>query len=126
MKPAVGADGRAALAHVMGSARLLVFDFDGTLAPIVARPQHARVPLAVARRLARLAEPLPVAVVTGRAVDDVAGRLGFAPQFLFDSHGAEDPSEPQSLRWSKVLEPTRKRLRTHQAGLAAAGALVEA
>lgn len=125
MKPALGAEGRAALAHVMGSTPLLAFDFDGTLAPIVARPQDARVPLPVARRLARLAAQWPVAVVTGRAVGDVADRLGFEPRFLVGSHGAEDPADPEHLRWSRALEPTRRRLQAHQAELAAAGVQVE-
>lgn len=125
MKPALGAEGRAALSHVMGSAPLLAFDFDGTLAPIVARPQDARVPLPVARRLARLSAHFPVAVVTGRAVSDVADRLGFQPQFLVGSHGAEDPADPQHLRWSQALEPTRELLRVHRSELADAGVQVE-
>lgn len=60
---------------------LLVTDFDGTVAPIVARPGEAR-PLAAAhaalRRLAGLAAapvPVLVAVVTARDSDDVAARL---------------------------------------------------
>ena len=46
-------DGDAALAALMlhRPALLLAFDFDGTLAPIVARPGDARVPPALARCL---------------------------------------------------------------------------
>lgn len=69
--------GRSALAALMRRRALLGFDFDGTLAPIVARPHDARIPRAVAAQLARLVQLLPVAIVTGRALDDVYGRLGF-------------------------------------------------
>ncbi|NBD21330.1 trehalose-phosphatase [Aquabacterium fontiphilum] len=75
---------------------LLVFDFDGTLAPIVAQPDAARAPLAVARALEALMQHHVVAIVTGRAVDDVAGRLGFVPHHVLGSHGAEDPADVQS------------------------------
>ena len=47
---------------------LLAFDVDGTLAPIVARPERARVPTATRRVLAHLAASrgIDVALVTGR------------------------------------------------------------
>lgn len=72
---------------------LLVFDFDGTLAPIVAQPDAARAPLAVARALEALMQHHVVAIVTGRAVQDVSGRLGFVPHHILGSHGAEDPAD---------------------------------
>ena len=50
MLPALGAAGRAALAATMRKRPLLAFDFDGTLAPIVARPDDARLTRAVASR----------------------------------------------------------------------------
>src|SRR6266536_3236848 len=49
---------------------LLAFDIDGTLAPIVDRPWDARVPGDVQRGLKSLASHAPVAIVTGRAVED--------------------------------------------------------
>ena len=61
--------------HIGAIVRLV----DGTLAPIVARPADARVPAAVAHRLQRLASRLPVAVVSGRRVQDVRPRLLFTP-----------------------------------------------
>ena len=80
MRHLLSARGEAALAALMRRRPLLAFDFDGTLAPIVARPEDARVPAAVAARLAVLALRLPVAIVTGRAIGDVRHRLGFEPQ----------------------------------------------
>jgi trehalose 6-phosphate phosphatase len=118
--------GDAALANAMRRRPLLAFDFDGTLAPIVARPDDARVPGAVAALLAGLGARLPVAIVTGRAVADVRGRLGFVPQFIVGNHGAEDEAgavDPQAL--TRALDPLRELLLAHAASLAAAGVRVE-
>src|SRR5260370_40332468 len=53
--------------------RLAVFlDYDGTLTPIVARPELARLPPATGEVLARLARRFPGAVLSGRAREDVA------------------------------------------------------
>lgn len=82
-------EGEAALGAVMREAPLLAFDFDGTLTPIVARPEAARLSAAVAARLEALGRQLPVAIISGRSVDDLAGRLGFRPQYLVGNHGAE-------------------------------------
>ena len=68
-------EGEAALAAVMRLAPVLAFDFDGTLAPIVARPDQAHVPPPVSEGLAHLAQRLPVAVISGRSVADVRARL---------------------------------------------------
>ena len=65
MKRLFTPEGETALADTMRRQPLLAFDFDGTLAPIVARPDDARVPPAVAHRLQRLASRLPVAIVSG-------------------------------------------------------------
>jgi hypothetical protein len=94
MQHLFGPDGEAALAAALRQRPLLAFDFDGTLTPIVARAEDARLSAAVSARLKALATQLPLAIVTGRAVADVRDRLGFEPQFLMGSHGAEDPRDP--------------------------------
>ena len=68
---------------------VLVFDLDGTLAPIVAHFSQAAVPAHTAAQLTRLLRFWPVAVVTGRSVADARGILGFTPDYLFGNHGAE-------------------------------------
>ena len=61
----------AALLADPGSA-LLAIDFDGTLAPIVARPEDARPAEGAREVLAALAERLgAVAIVSGRAAEEV-------------------------------------------------------
>lgn len=68
---------------------LCAFDFDGTLAPIVTQPGQARLAGAVAQRLMRLAMLAPVAIITGRALDDIRSRLPFTPAYLIGNHGLE-------------------------------------
>ncbi|MBX6363005.1 MAG: trehalose-phosphatase [Gemmatimonadetes bacterium] len=72
-----------ALAHWPGLAatlrgrRLAVFlDYDGTLTPIVDRPDLAVLSEDMRETLRRLAATWPTAVVSGRARDDVAARVG--------------------------------------------------
>ena len=119
------AEGEAALAAIVPRRVLLGFDFDGTLAPIVARPDDARVSAAVANTLQRLSTHRPVAIVTGRRVADVAPRLGFNPQYIVGNHGAEDPGRPLMPQLDAVLEPLRLRLAARAAELQALGVQVE-
>ena len=118
--------GEAALAATLQRRPLLAFDFDGTLAPIVARPDDARISQAVSARLKILAARLPVAIVTGRAVSDVRGRLGFEPRYIVGSHGAEDGLDASAAdARARALDPLRDLLRVRGAILAAAGIGVE-
>ncbi|MBK6864121.1 MAG: trehalose-phosphatase [Ideonella sp.] len=118
--------GEAALASLLSRRPLLAFDFDGTLAPIVASPDRARIAPQVSARLRALGQRLPVAIVTGRSVDDVRSRLGFEPTYIVGNHGAEDPFEPVGDQAHVVaLDPMRALLRSHGAQLDAAGVVVE-
>jgi trehalose 6-phosphate phosphatase len=65
-----------------------------------------------------------VAIVTGRAVDDVRPRLGFEPQYVVGNHGAEDPLRPASAP-PPALETLRQRLAAAAPRLRAAGVTVE-
>jgi trehalose 6-phosphate phosphatase len=118
--------GDAALATLMRRRPLLAFDFDGTLAPIVARPDEARVPTALTALLSWLAARVPVAIVTGRAVADVRARLGFVPQFIVGNHGAEDEAAAGDVQaLMRAIDPLRQLLFARAAPLAAAGVRVE-
>ncbi|MDO9005281.1 MAG: trehalose-phosphatase [Aquabacterium sp.] len=122
--------GQQALEAVMQRRPLLAFDFDGTLAPIVTRPDDARVSIGVAQRLAQLAAHLPVAIVTGRSVDDVAPRLGFDPHYIIGNHGAEDPEQPQLppevyTALTDQLNVLRVKIEGNADALASAGIQVE-
>ena len=125
MKHLFSPDGRHALKDVLQREPLLAFDFDGTLAPIVARPDDARVPVPLARRLAQLTQLRPVAVVTGRRIADVVDRLGFVPQFLVGNHGAEDAARPADPRALAAMDRLRTLLDARAPVLQAAGVSVE-
>ncbi|RZJ07222.1 MAG: trehalose-phosphatase [Rubrivivax sp.] len=119
-------EGEGALAAVLKLRPLMAFDFDGTLAPIVARPDDARISVAVASRLNALSARLPVAIVTGRTVADVQGRLGFEPQFIVGNHGAEEAQpDADATRLVEPLNGLRALLQAHGTELHAAGVSVE-
>jgi trehalose 6-phosphate phosphatase len=119
------AAGEDALRAVMQRAPLLAFDFDGTLAPIVQRPEDARVPPADASLLERLAVHRPVAIVTGRRVADVQGRLGFSPRYVIGNHGAEDPDDASGSIAIDALDAIRQRIAQRLPALQAAGVNIE-
>jgi len=118
-------EGDADLASALSQQPLLAFDFDGTLAPIVARPTDARVPIATLRRLRRLARLLPVAVISGRTVADLQQRLGFEPHHVMGNHGAEDPLRGQRPDWHEALNGVRDRLAAAADDLQHVGVTVE-
>jgi trehalose-phosphatase len=109
---------------------LVATDYDGTLAPIVKDPAEAR-PLREAvialRQLASLANT-HVAVVSGRALRDLAGMVGEPEDVhLVGSHGSEfDPDFAQSLPSEAVA--LHRRVHEALAGIAAKvpGARLEA
>ncbi|HEV7913484.1 MAG TPA: trehalose-phosphatase, partial [Albitalea sp.] len=119
------ADGDAALEAVMRGHPVLAFDFDGTLAPIVPRPDDAKVPPAVSEGLARLALALPVAIITGRSVADVRPRLGFTPRYVVGNHGAEDPEVGPPSVASQALDALRHRIAAREGLLRRTGVEVE-
>jgi trehalose 6-phosphate phosphatase len=125
MKPAFSPEGLAALRAALRLQPLLAFDFDGTLAPIVAHPDDARVSVLTSQRLAVLARRHPVAIVTGRAVADVARRLGFTPQYIVGNHGAEDLLDARRPLWQAALDGLRSRMAGQAQALAAAGVQAE-
>jgi trehalose-phosphatase len=91
----------AQLAAEPGKAGLFL-DFDGVLAPIVERPEDAVPPPETRAELERLVGRYAlVAVVSGRAGEDVRARLGVDGVVCVGSHGLE--LEPQADRWRRTL-----------------------
>jgi trehalose 6-phosphate phosphatase len=117
--------GEADLAATVARRPLLAFDFDGTLSPIVSRPIDARVPIATLRRLKRLAHRLPLAVISGRAIEDLRHRLGFEPTFIVGNHGAEDPLLDHRPELNGALDGLRARVLVLADELRHAGVQVE-
>lgn len=68
----------------------VILDVDGTLAPIVARPELAEVPAATRSELERLVSRYRlVACLSGRAGDDAARLVGIAGVEIVGNHGLE-------------------------------------
>lgn len=67
----------------------VLLDFDGTLAEIVADPDAATLVDGAGRSLAALARVCPVAIVSGRGLDDVRKRVGVDGLWYAGSHGYE-------------------------------------
>lgn len=73
---------------VLGDRTPAVFlDYDGTLTPIVERPDLAVLGETVRATIRRLAALCPVAVVSGRDLDDVARHVGLDELVYAGSHG---------------------------------------
>lgn len=81
----------------------LFLDFDGVLAPIVPERELAAAPAGTRAELERLvARYALVAVVSGRAGEDVRARVGVDGVVCVGSHGLE--AEPEAEIWRPTLE----------------------
>jgi trehalose 6-phosphate phosphatase len=70
--------------------RVVIFlDYDGTLTPIVARPEDAHLPDTMRDVLAALARTYTVAIVSGRDLADVRQRVHLETLYYAGSHGFE-------------------------------------
>ena len=82
------------LAQLAWSRVLLAFDFDGTLAPIVADRDRAVMRSRTRALLTAACELYPCAVISGRAQRDVATRLGpIGVKYVVGNHGIEPGSD---------------------------------
>lgn len=96
---------RRLLAEFLREPRELVcaFDFDGTLAPIVAQPTLAHMRPEVEERLRALAQRCSVAVLSGRSVADLQERIRIPGIQLVGNHGLESPHvHPDALALSRT------------------------
>lgn len=110
---------------------LLLFDFDGTLTPIVPNPDEACLPPAVASQLAHLSEGTKflVGLITGRSLADIQHRIGIPGLIYAGNHGLEihgpglDFIHEVAARLAIVQAPITARLKEALAGLT--GVIVE-
>jgi trehalose 6-phosphate phosphatase len=112
-----GGASRGVLETFAWSNVLLAFDYDGTLAPIVASPGHAVMRMLTRRLLSRLSRLYPCVVISGRARADALARLrGIGIHQVVGNHGAElrggtQGFQHQTREWMPTL---RRRLRGTQ------------
>ena len=72
-----------------GGKALLFLDYDGTLTPIVERPEDAELDDSMRDTLKALAGKCTVAIVSGRGLADVRKRVGLEEIYYAGSHGFE-------------------------------------
>jgi trehalose 6-phosphate phosphatase len=85
-----GLDQLDEIASKLDSRRLALFlDYDGTLTPIVSRPELALLSPDTREVLRRIASLATVAVVSGRALDDVRALVGIEELVYAGNHGFE-------------------------------------
>ncbi|TAK17133.1 MAG: trehalose-phosphatase [Acidobacteria bacterium] len=78
---------------------LLAFDFDGTLAPLVARAADASMRPRTAKLFNAVAHRYPCVIVTGRRARDIRRRLGNAPvAAVVGNHGADSAINRAAVR----------------------------
>jgi len=105
-------EGRKALRKVASRSVLFAFDFDGTLAKLSPQRGHVKLSPITHEWLRELNKRAPCAVVSGRALHDLAPRLNGAVPYLIGNHGIETPLMPGEalrpvehvcLEWMKQL-----------------------
>lgn len=111
------------LATAAGRPLALLFDFDGTLAPVPDHPADGCLPPAMRELLGCLGARHPLAVVSGRALHDLATRVALPSAYLAGNHGLElrgADYDPQALElaagWRPLLDAVHDRLSPLLAG----------
>ena len=109
--------------------RLAVFlDYDGTLTPIVSHPAHAVLSDSTRQAVQTLAARMPVAILSGRDLDDIRRRVDIDGIVYAGSHGF-DIAGPRGVRkqvaaeFLPILDAAEKELGEKLAGMA--GVLLE-
>lgn len=90
---------RARLKAIPPHRLIVFFDYDGTLTPIVRRPEEARLKTPVRRALSRLARLVPVVIVSGRALSDLRRRVGVAGIRYVAHHGLVYKEPGSAVQW---------------------------
>ncbi|HYG64547.1 MAG TPA: trehalose-phosphatase [Thermoanaerobaculia bacterium] len=80
--------------RLAGSKPAVFLDYDGTLSPIAPRPELATLPLATREVLQHLALHLPVAILSGRGLEDVTALVGISSIIYAGSHGFDISGPP--------------------------------
>ena len=110
---ALSDDGVRALRHAATQGLLYAFDFDGTLAPISSDRRAVTVAAGTLQALDELAKQAPCAIVSGRALADVATRINGHVPHVIGNHGIESPltsrrmlteAEENCAKWKHQLE----------------------
>lgn len=89
MTPLFSEAGYAALRRFLVKPALCLFDFDGTLAPLVSDPARVKLQPSIQLQLQAIQSRAPVGIITGRSLADIRERMGFEPDYVVGNHGLE-------------------------------------
>jgi trehalose 6-phosphate phosphatase len=110
--------------RLVGRRPAVFCDYDGTLTPIVDRPQDARISPRMREAVRRLAARCPVCVVSGRDRRDVQELMGVDDLVVAGSHGFDVWSPTDGALWREdgagsvdLLRAVEGRLRARLAGI---------
>jgi trehalose-6-phosphatase len=89
---------------------LLMFDYDGTLAPTALHPSQAKLSDIIRRKLRQLSlrDQCAVAVVSGRALSDLRRRVGLRHVIYIGNHGLEIESNGWGFEHPQAHEARRQ------------------
>jgi trehalose 6-phosphate phosphatase len=107
-------EGKRRLDQIVQPGVLCVFDFDGTLSAIVPEPDRAHLTPDVYQSLVELSALTPVAILTGRSLEDIRPRLRFEPAYVVGNHGLEGVPgcEESSARYLALCHDWEQAIRT--------------
>jgi len=83
--------------HLSGKQLAIFLDYDGTLTPIVAHPEEARLHSSMRQILQQLASKYAVAIISGRDLQDIKQLVGIENIYYAGSHGF-DTAGPKGLK----------------------------
>lgn len=115
----------------MNNTKLLLLDFDGTLAPIVKLPREAKLPSETKKLLQQLSEKkgVYIAIISGRKLDDIKEKIGLQNIIYGGNHGLEGEffGEKYSLPVPDKMLLTLKTIKKQMTQIAAEfkGVLIE-
>jgi trehalose 6-phosphate phosphatase len=90
-------------ASARGNQVAVFLDYDGTLTPIVSQPEEALLSDSMRQALKELASRVPLAILSGRDLDDVRQHVGIKNIVYAGSHGF-DIAGPDGLRRQMASE----------------------
>jgi trehalose-phosphatase len=101
---------------IAGRKPAVFLDYDGTLTPIVERPEDALLPVETRAVVARLAALLPVAILSGRDLPDVRAMVGvdgivYAGSHGFDIERADGGRDQRGREFLPELDAAERELR---------------
>lgn len=102
-------------ARLSGRPLFVCLDYDGTLTPIVARPELAMLGAEMRQTLARLSHVYPTAVISGRSKADARKAVDLDDIYYAGNHGLEiEGPDGTDLRYEKGAEFIPRLERVHR------------